>query len=126
MQYQTLRSLQSTVEQRDGDPKTDRTTVHFPPDVVWQLLSPQATTSSHPGQNGCYGLSPGTSISTATLQITTTIVHPATEDELGRSGETEVDVQDTQMPWEDVFDQPFLTNLLSDSLVADYSWLPFN
>lgn len=124
LQYQTLRSLQSTIEQREGDGKSDRTTVQFPPDVVWQLLSPQATTASRLGLSDYHGPSPGNGISTATLQITTTIVHPATEDEL--SHQTEVDAQDTQMPWEDVFDQPFLTNLLSDSLVEDYSWLPFN
>ncbi|KAJ4152319.1 hypothetical protein NW754_004114 [Fusarium falciforme] len=122
--YQTLRSLQSTIKQREGDEKSDRTTVQFPPDVVWQLLSPQATTASRLGLSDYHGPSPGNGISTATLQITTTIVHPATEDEL--SPQTEVDAQDTQMPWEDVFDQPFLTNLLSYSLVEDYSWLPFN
>ncbi|UPK96172.1 hypothetical protein LCI18_007107 [Fusarium solani-melongenae] len=116
--YQKLRSLQSTIEQREGDERSDRTTVQFPPDVVWQLLSPQATTADY------HGPSPGNGISTAMLQITTTIVHPATEDDLGH--QTEADAQDAQMPWEDVFDQPFLTSLLSDSLVEDYSWLPFN
>lgn len=119
-----MRTLQSTVEKQDGSAKKDRTTVQFPPDVVWQLLSPQVATISNLGQSDSYGPSPVDSISTAALQITTTIVHPVTGDGSGhqRAGEA----QDEQMAWDDVFDQPFLTDLLSDSLVADYSWLPFN
>ncbi|KAF4962168.1 hypothetical protein FSARC_9742 [Fusarium sarcochroum] len=122
---QTLRELQSTIKQRDDDTKVDNSTVQFSPDAVWRLLSPHATAVSHPSV--CYHSSPGHSVSTATLQITTTIVHPATEDESSQPPkETGVDAHDGQMDWEDFFDKPYLTNMLWESLVADYSWLPFH
>jgi|UniRef100_A0A8H7K1A1 hypothetical protein len=112
LQYQTLRGLRYTIEQKYAIVDHNRTaTVQVPSAVMWELLSTEAEPTSYTGQDF-----PSCELSAATLRELETIVPPGAENEQGQS---------TSGGGVDEFDEPYLADLVSSSLVTDSSWLPF-
>jgi hypothetical protein len=77
---------------------------------MWELLSTEAEPTSYTGQDF-----PSCELSAATLRELETIVPPGAENEQGQS---------TSGGGVDEFDEPYLADLVSSSLVTDSSWLP--